>query len=191
MNENIFTKNDYNLNINEFFSTIKFKKQYLKTLKQNIFWLKSIKDNNYNYKDLNLKLFPINNQIFDQEYYIAYIIDISFLQTNTFLSVMDSSGKLKYSCSAGSLKYKGKAKRNRFKVFKSFFKLLASKLTFLKNKPVALHLKNVRNFNSWIIKQLKKKVFIRLVREFNLYPHNGCRKPKVRRKKFRTKRKRR
>ena len=37
------------------------------------------------------------------------------------------------------------------------------------------------------MKKLKKKFFIKVVRSFNLYPHNGCRKKKVRRKKFKKK----
>ena len=97
---------------------------------------------------------------------------------------MDFSGKLKFFYSAGSFNYSGKSKKARYVVFRELYRVLISKLKFLKNKPVALHLKNVGYNKSWIVKKLKKKFFIKSVRSFNLYPHNGCRKRKMRRKKF-------
>jgi ribosomal protein S11 len=98
---------------------------------------------------------------------------------------MDFSGNLKFFHSAGFLKYKGKNKKSRFVVLKDMYKILISKLKFLKSQPVALHLKNVGFAKFWVIRVFKKKFFIRVVRSFNKYPHNGCRKRKMRRKKFR------
>jgi ribosomal protein S11 len=95
---------------------------------------------------------------------------------------MDFSGNLKFFCSAGSLQYKGKRKKARYLVFRDMFRILNSKLKFLKSQPLALHLKNVGSAKVWIVKTLKKKLFIKIIKSYDLYPHNGCRKRKVRRK---------
>jgi ribosomal protein S11 len=117
-----------------------------------------------------------------------YIIDITFSRSNIFLNVMDSSGKLKFFCSAGHLQYKGRRnKKSRFQVLKSIYHVLLTKLRFLKGKPIALHLKNVGLKRFWILKKLKTHFFIKLVSIFNLFPFNGCRKKKVKRKKFKRK----
>jgi len=178
-----------NFDLNKFFKNIVVKKQYIKALKDKNSLLNIIKERNY--KNLNSSTFLKNKNFIKCDNLVTYIIDIYFSRTNTLLHIMDSSGALKFFCSAGDFSYTGKSKKARVLVLKSIFRSIISKLKFLKNKPVALHLKNVRFLKIWIIKRLKKKFFIKVVRSFNLYPHNGCRKKKVRRKKFKKKRKRR
>ena len=167
-------------NLNKFLRDIKLKKQYIRKLKKKIFLLSEIKEKNYKTLDF-LMLEKV--QHLSEDHLIVYIIDISFSRTNTLLHVMDFSGNLKFFCSAGSLNYKGKRKKVRVAVFKKFYYVLVTKLKFLKNKPIALHLKNVGSNKFYILKKLKKKFFIKVVCSFNVYPYNGCRKKKVRRKK--------
>lgn len=177
-----FSNSLFNLNI--FFKNISVKKQYLKNLKKQFLLINDIKQTNY--KVLSKKLFK-KNSVFNfskTNNLIVYIIDITFSKSNTFLNVMDSSGKLKFFSSAGHFSLKGKNKKFRFNVFKNIYRILLTKLKFLKNKPIALHLKNVGANKFWIIKKLKTKFFIKVVRIFNLFSFNGCRKKKVRRKKF-------
>lgn len=173
---------DSNLNLNKFLDGVKLKKQYIEKLKYKISMLNDVSKDNY--KDLDSVIVPKNHQLIKNDYLVMYIIDISFSETNTLLHVTDFAGNLEYFCSAGSLNYKGKQKKLRFLVFRDLFRILVSKLTFLKGKPIALHLKNVGSNKFWIIKKLKTKFFIKVVRNFNLYPFNGCRKKKMRRKKF-------
>ena len=176
-----------NNNLNEFFKYLKLKKQYIKECQGVLLNLNNIKEKNYRY--LNSTFFNTNKLLkYGNDNLVFYIIDISFSKTNTLLHVTDFSGNLKFFCSAGLFKYTGKRKKARFQVFKNFYNILLSKLTFLKRKPTALHLKNVGNAKFWIIKKLKKKIYIKVIRNFNLYPHNGCRKKKVRRKKFKKRR---
>lgn len=172
--------------LNKFFTNIKLKKQYIKKLKTKVSLLNKIKEKNY--KILNPLMFKRSQDLVKEDSLIVYIIDISFSRTNTLLHIMDFSGNLKFFCSAGLFNYKGKGKKARFIVFKEFYRVLVTKIKFLKNKPIALHLKNVGSNKFRIIKKLKKKFFIRIVRSFDLYPHNGCRRKKVRRKKFKKKR---
>lgn len=174
-----------NTNLNKFLNNIKLKKQYIKILKKHYLFISDISE--INFKILNSKLFT-NNKILKNNNLVTYIIDITFTKSNTFLHVMDFSGKLKFFYSSGSFNYSGKNKKSRYLVFQDLYKILNSKLKFLKGKPIALHLKNVGSNKSWLIKKLKKKFFIKCVRNFNLYPHNGCRKRKMRRKKLKKKR---
>lgn len=173
---------------NQFFKTLHIKKQYLQNLKKQSLGLNEVKQENYKFvnKVLSQKLEQQNNTLIDNV--ILYIIDITFSRSNTFLHVTDSSGNLKFFCSAGHLQHKGKRnKKSRFSVFKSIYHILLTKLKFLKGKPIALHLKNVGLKRFWIIKKLKIYFFIKIVKVFNLFPFNGCRKKKVKRKKFKKK----
>lgn len=173
------------INLNKFLKILYVKKQYLQKLKKKLDVLTELKQKNYKYVS---KLNQNNNISNDLDNVIMYIIDITFSRSNTFLHVMDSSGKLKFFCSAGHLQHKGKKnKKSRFSVFKSIYQLLITKLKFLRGKPIALHLKNVGFKRFWIIKRLKTHFFIKLVKNFNLFPFNGCRKKKVRRKKIKRK----
>lgn len=184
--ENIKTQNS--LNLNKFFSDIKLKKQYIKKLKSKCDLLNNFKKN---YKNLSLSVFSksCSKNSVKESFLVTYVIDITFSRTNTLLHLMDFSGNLKFFCSAGLLKYKGKSKKKaRYLIFRDMFRILNSKLKFLKSQPLALHLKNVGSAKFWIVKKfLKKKLFVKIVKSYDLYPHNGCRKKKVRRKKIRIK----
>ena len=175
-------KNSINFDLNKFLRSVKLRKQYIKELKNKISLLNNVKEKAY--KNLNSALVPRTQFLPTDDHLVMYIMDITFTRTNTLLHVMDFSGELKFFCSAGSLNYTGKGKKLRSTVFRDFYRILVSKLKFLQSKPIALHLKNVGYNKFWIVKKLKKKFFIKIVRSFNLYPHNGCRKRKMRRKKF-------
>ena len=180
-------KNNHNvkLNLNNIFTNIKLEKQYIKNLQDKIILLNNIKEKNN--KLLGSEVFATKKSS-EENYLLSYIIDITFSQTNTLLHVTDPLGNLKFFCSAGSLNFKGKAKRSRFLVFREMYHILISKLKFLKKQPVGVHFKNVGSSRFWVLKKLKKKFFIKVVKSFSLYPYNGCRKRKMRRKKFKKRR---
>ena len=164
-------KNDnINFGLNKFFQKIKLKKQYIKILKNKFDSFLIMKKKYQN--------FIIKND------WIIYTINISFSRANTLLYVTNFCGKLKFFCSAGMLFYKGNSKKIRILVIKSMLNFLLKKLVFLKTKPIALHLKNVKFLKFWIIYTLKKKFFIQTIKNFNTYSYNGCRKKKISRKKF-------
>ena len=144
-------ENSKKIYLNNFFKTIKSKKQYLEKLKNKIQLLKYIKDNNYK---------NLNNKVYFQSYknnynlLIMYIVSIIFSRTNILLHVMDFSGKLKFFYSSGSFKFSGKSKKAKSLVLKKIYRVLLNKLTFLKYKPISLHLENVGFHKFWIIKKL-------------------------------------
>jgi len=169
----------HQLNLIKLFKEIKLKKQYIKQLKNKVLLLNMLKKKKINI--FSSKLFFENTfkKFYKEDFLITYIICVAFFKTNTFLQVMDSFGNLKFFCSAGSLNYKGKSKKFRSIILKSMYKILISKLKFLKNHSVSLHLKNVGFSKGWVVKLFRKKIFIKVVRSFNRYPYNGCRKRKV------------
>lgn len=176
------TLNKVNPKLNQLLKILYLKKQYLQKLKNQLFVLNELKKKNYKMINNNLQC---EHPFTTLDHVVMYIIDITFSRSNTFLNVMDASGKLKFFCSAGHLNFKGKRnKKSRFLVFKSICHILLTKLKFLKGKPIALHLKNVGFKRFQIIKKLKAHFFIKLVKIFNLFPFNGCRKKKVKRKKM-------
>merc|ERR1711933_215456 len=171
--------------VSTFLKTIKLKKQYLKELRNKLLLLKFNKENSSKRLSLNADLKTLKPT--ENSFVIMYIVSIVFSKTNTLLHVMDYSGRLKFFYSAGSFNYAGKIKKARSVVFKKFYRVLVSKLKFLKNKPISLHLTNVGPNKFWIVKKLKKRLFIKIVKNFSSYPYNGCRKKKVVRKKFKKK----
>lgn len=57
---------------------------------------------------------------------------------------MNPKGIIIFSSSSGGLFYTGKNKKARFLVVKSIINILVTKLKYLHNKPIALHLKNTQ-----------------------------------------------
>lgn len=163
--------------LNKLFKKIILKKWYIQKLKNKISFLNTIKKQNYK---------KLNTKCYSQEYslIIVYIIEIYFSQTNTLVHLTNSAGKLEFFCSAGKLLFKGKSKKARISVLLNIIRILIKKLTFLQYRPVMLRLKNVGFKKNWILKKLKKKIFINTLMGLNLYSYNGCRKKKIRRKKL-------
>jgi ribosomal protein S11 len=170
--------------LNNILNNINVKKQYIKKLQNKVFLLNDSKEKNYK----NLSLMLKNKSDVSEKSIIKYIISISFSRTNTLLHVTDAYGTLKFFCSSGYIQYKGKSKKSRFVIFRDLYRILVSKLKFLKGQPVAVHLKNVGSLKFLVLRRLKKKFFVQIIRNFNVYPHNGCRKKKMRRKKFKKRR---
>lgn len=172
-----------NLNLSKFLKELHIKKQHLKKIQNQVYLLDQLKK--VNYKKVGLKSSSKLTKSLNTNF-VMYIIEISFSKKNTLLHISDSAGNVQFFYSAGSFQQKGKAKAVRFIVLKRFYRLLVSKLRFLKNVPVAIHLKNIDSNAFWFLKKLKKRLFVMLVKQFNQFPYNGCRKKKFRRKKFKT-----
>lgn len=190
-------KNSRNVKLNEMLNIVKFEKQYIKKLKEKFNWLSILKETDY--KTVGYKIFShrfkkfSSNLIYEKERLpsqknsVIFIVSITYTKKNTFLHVTDFSGKLLFFKSAGMFNSKGKFNKFRIIALRNFYKSIVSKLGSIKNKPIALHLKGVGLAWPYIVRDLRKKFFIRVVKLFSLAPHNGCRGKKLRRKKFRTK----
>ena len=165
-------------------SLLQEEKFYAKTLLNQVTYLKKLKANDY--KNLSVKKFVIynNKEINPQDFMIMYIINISFLKANTTIHVSDIQGNLKFFYSAGSVDLSGKQKRKRRIAISKLISLLLKKATFLGQKPIALHLNNVNFYKNLIVRKLKRNLYIKIIKIFNQTPCNGCRKKKLRRKKY-------
>ena len=177
---------DYNsiqYNLNRFFKEIHLKKQYLEKMQNKVCVLKELKE--VNYKKINSR-FSKPLTFSSSTTFVMYIIEISFSKKNTLFHVSDFSGNIKFFYSAGSFQQKGKGKVARSTILRKFYRILVSKLKFVKKVPIAIHFKNADSNMFWFLKKLKKKFFITVVKHFTQYPYNGCRKRKIRRKKFKS-----
>ena len=162
-------------------------KFFIKNFKNKIFVLKTTKLEK-NTKKLKF-IVSAKHQIFCVEQdLIKYIITIHVSKTNTLINITDIKGNLKLFISAGSVKLNGKQKVKQPTAFINILKILITKAKFLKNKPVAVHFKNINTYYElFLINMLKSKFFIKIIRSYNLQPHNGCRPKKIKRKKRRLK----
>lgn len=153
----------------------------VKSLRNRINFLKKIKESNSNHLNYN-KIYTYPNV--NQNLVITYIINISFLKANTTVHVSDIKGNIKLFYSAGSVNLSGKQKRKRRAAVSKLISLLLRKSPFLSTTPIALHLNNVNTYKSFIIDRLRKALYLRVIKSFNQTPYNGCRKKKLRRKKY-------
>lgn len=154
---------------------------YVKNLKIQIDSLKKIKENDY--KNVSIERNQLKSEI-SQNLVVMYVINISFLKANTTIHVSDIKGNMKLFYSAGSVGLAGKQKRKRRVAVSKLISLLLKRATFLNKKPIALHLNNVNFYKNLIVGKLKRTLYIRVIKSFNQAPYNGCRKKKLRRKKY-------
>jgi len=162
-------------------SLLNEEKLYVKNLRVRIDSLKKTKENDY--KDISVERNQFRSEI-NQDLVVTYVINISFLKANTTIHVSDIKGNMKLFYSAGSVGLAGKQKRKRRVAVSKLISLLLQKATFLNKKPVALHLNNVNFYKNLIVGKLKRSLYIRVLKSFNQAPYNGCRKKKLRRKKY-------
>ena len=158
-------------------SSLQEDKVYIKNLFYKTETIKKISENN-----LILKPDDTNNK--SDSSTIFYIISVSFSRANTFIHLSNVQGKTLIFFSAGQVNLSGKQKKNRRSAVTKLITLLNTKTAFLKKRPVAIHLKNVKSYQIYIINKLKKFYWIKIIKSFNQIPYNGCRKSKIRRKKF-------
>lgn len=118
---------------------------------------------------------------------ITYVINIKLFKTNTYLQLTDSYGKIQFFCSAGIADLNSKRKTKQPTALIKILEILKNKVQFFRTNLVALHLKNTKSYHrKLIIKELKKYCTISLIQENDSKPFNGCRPKKIKRKKFRT-----
>ena len=165
-------------------SLLETEKVYVKSLLDQALYLKKLKETHS--KDLSVKksIFANDKKTNLQDFVVAYIISISFLKANTTIHVSDTKGNLKLFYSAGSVELSGKQKRKRRIAISKLISLVLKKATFLGQKPVALHLNNVNFYKTLIVRKLKRNLYIKIIKILNQTPYNGCRKKKLRRKKY-------
>ena len=116
--------------------------------------------------------------------YVVFILNILVTRTNTFLIITDIKGNPKKILSVGQLKQGGKQKKKQPNAILALLKYLQYNLNNFHCFPVALHFYNVKSHLEFLfVRRLRKFFFINTIKSFNLAPHNGCRPPKLRRKK--------
>ncbi len=163
-------------------SLLNEEKVFVKNLKTQVESLKKTKEGDY--KRINIEKYNQLKSESEQDLIVMYVINISFLKANTTIHVSDVKGNMKLFYSAGSIGLTGKQKRKRPIATAKLISLLKQKAGFLNKAPIALHLNNVNSHKSLLISKLKKIFYIRLIKSFNQVPYNGCRKKKLRRKKY-------
>jgi hypothetical protein len=177
-----------NIKKNILLSNLSLKKKSLFAKKTNnsIIKLKNVLNDKQQHKRLN-SLLKTSKPFYNTKKLgstVVYTIHFVFSPVNTFMYVTDSLGNLKFRYSAGLVELKGKQKKIRVQVLNRFFRELKKlKITIFKTNPIALHLNNVGFYKYLIIKNIKKDFFVRLVKSFQTYPFNGCRKKKQLRKR--------
>lgn len=154
----------------------------IKILLNRIFYLKNLKT--IPIFSIIIKYFHNNKNIFLEDFIIKYIITISFKKANTRISISDSQGNLKIFYSAGFVKLIGKQKIKRKKAISKLIPLLLKNFILFNKKAIALHLKNVTLYKNYILKKIKQSFYVKIIKIFNFKSYNGCKKRKLRRKKF-------
>lgn len=163
---------------------VKSELDYCKQLKKTVLDLKQTQQIDYR----NISFDVYDKSLFTNETYndlvVMYIISISFLRNNTVIHLSDIKGNMKLFYTSGMVQIKGKRKKNNKLAALKLISLLIKKATFVEKAPVALHLNNVTSYNYLIVKKLRSAFWIKIIKTFYQTPFNGCRKKKVKRKKY-------
>lgn len=115
---------------------------------------------------------------------IKYVLGISFLKRNITIYIGDANGRLNYNCSAGLIKLSKKQKIKIPLVLMRLTKIVAAKLPNVADSTTALHLNNVpKSLQLFFEPVFKTQFFIIQLNNFRVFPHNGCRPKKLKRKK--------
>lgn len=162
------------------FEFVKLKRIYISRLKKTVSYLKFLKEETHQKSHLLLTNSLSKKQ--KSSFLVLYTILFHFSPSNSILQISKSNGASKIFCTAGLFNLKGKRKILKKLILIKFFKFL-SKLHFLKSKPVALHLKNIKFKKHFILKKLKSNFFVKTIKTFNSKPYNGCRRKKEKRKR--------
>ena len=190
-NKSFFSPNLINQNhFKHLFSKIKI----LKFIKKETFsfylsWLILFTFNKLYYIKTKINYFisHILFSFFTHQKLISYVININLSLTNTLINVNSIKGNPKFFYSAGMFNLQKTQKIRQPKAIITILKALLVKMKIFRAKPVALHFNNLFfNYQSYIYKKLKRKVFIKLVTSYNYHPHNGCILKKKKRIKIRT-----
>jgi ribosomal protein S11 len=129
----------------------------------------------------------IRFSFFNNQKLVSYIININLSTTNTLINVNNIKGIPKYFYSAGMFDLQKKQKIRQPKAIIIILRALLLKSKIFKTKPVAVHFKNLFfNYQLYISKKLKRKIFTKVVLSYTFSPHNGCRLKKKKRIKMRT-----
>lgn len=114
------------------------------------------------------------------------IVSVRSTKRNTFYNLIDvSDQKVKISYSLGSIKSN---KRNTYADTKLLAHLFVQQIIELKYKDISfLILRGLGAGRSTLVNAFRNSgLRIGFIQDCTLTPHNGCRPPKIRRKKFRT-----
>jgi len=177
---------------------------YTKNLFRNIKILKFVKKESFSFFVRSLVLLIVANiynlkmktsyfishiyfSCFNNQKLISYVININIFTTNTLINVNSIKGDPKIFYSAGMFKLQKKQKTRQPKAIFTILRALLLKSKIFKTKPVAVHFNNLFfNYQSYILKKLKQKIFAKLIISYIYRPHNGCRLRKKKRIKIRT-----
>ena len=135
----------------------------------------------------NYFIWYIRTSFFNNKKLISYVININISPTNTLININNIKGAPKFFYSAGMFNLQKKQKIRQPKAMIVILRALLLKSKIFKTKPVAIHFNNLFfNYQSYIFKKLKRKIFIKLIVNYIFGSHNGCRLKKKKRIKIRT-----
>ena len=126
------------------------------------------------------------NQRLTNELNVTYILAVVFSLKNTRVLLLSSSGQLIRAYSGGFAGFKNQQKTSRQLVVRKILALLKPMYfnNVVNSGTVSLHLYNVGDKKSSIVKLVSQFFLVASIKLFNSIPYNGCKKKKLRRKKF-------
>ena len=159
---------------------LKQNQNYLKALQNKLNTVKVLQRENQHKVLIKSTKSLINREICS----IRYLITISFTKSNTTIQLSESQGYLKVVLNLTSINVSGKQRRQRKLALTRLLQLFMTKVNFLENEHVSVHFNNVRTHKVYILEKLQHFFLIKTIKSFDQLPYNGCRKRKIRRKKY-------
>ena len=114
---------------------------------------------------------------------IAYFFIFKMSYSNCMVHLIDCQGNIIYHINSGLLGFQGKQKSSRYAIL-AILQELTKYEQKLKPFDISLIFSGlIKKHSTTIINNMKTKFKIKLIKCYNMHPHNGCRPRKTRRLK--------
>ena len=114
---------------------------------------------------------------------IAYFFIFKISYSNCMVHLINCQGNIIYHINSGLLGFQGKQKSSRYAILAILQELIKYEQKLRPFDISLIFLGLTKKHSATIINKMKTKFKIKLIKCFNMHPHNGCRPRKTRRLK--------
>lgn len=117
-----------------------------------------------------------------KNFILIFIVKVNYLKSNVMVNVSNSFGKVLFKTSSGILGFKNKIKIKKI-ALNTIIKKIKFKTKNMKESLFSIHFLGGKSNKKQMLNKFKKFLTIKLVKNLNLIPFNGCKPKKIKRKK--------
>jgi len=114
---------------------------------------------------------------------ITYFFIFKISYSNCMVHIVDCKGNIIYQINSGLLGFQGKQKSGRYAILAVLNELTKYEKMLKPFEVSVVFLGLVKKHSAFITNKIKKNFKVKIIKCYNMHPHNGCRPKKIRRLK--------